>query len=573
MGFPKLLIVGIDGGTLDLIRPWAREGKLPVFKRLLETGVQADLRSTVPPVTPTAWTSLMTGRNPGKHGLFHFIEFQPGSYDLRYTNARSRLCDTVWKTLNESGYMTGVINVPMTYPPEPVQGFMISGLDTPFESKECTHPAELYSELKTKFGRVSPQIQHLGNLRTNKQRNKLLKDVSELDNHFFKLADYLLRISPVDVAMVVFTSIDTLQHFFWHYLDESHPKHDAVGATRYHDAILKGYQRVETYLDHFLNMLPKEASIVLLSDHGFRAFVPRTLFINRILEEHGFLTFREGADKSLHPNALLSKLLKRMDAILRKTLTSRQKARIAGRFPVLRKKWESRLTNLPMIDWNKTKAYAHETLFSSSGIFVNVEGLRPLGSVRPGPDYERTVDSIVETLYRLRDPLSGKKLLNHVYRREEIYWGPFAEHAPDLIIPWWDDPTLIIGHSSRLRTPRRVVEYDTEAKVSSGQWTGTHSLNGLLVMCGPPFESNKKLSEAHIIDIAPTILYLLGVPIPTDMDGSILFDAIRDDVKKRTRVSKRKGGESAVTSGSERTYTDEEAETIRARLKSLGYIE
>jgi predicted AlkP superfamily phosphohydrolase/phosphomutase len=212
---PRVFIIGLDSATWDLLRPWAAEGRLPNLARLTKEGVSGTLKSAIPPLTPPAWTSFMTGKNPGKHGLYHFIEPRPGGYELRYTNARSRMARTVWQIMGESNLKVGVINVPMTYPPEPVSGYMISGMDAPAGSTSITHPPELFAELAQHFDRVSKQVRYLGYLKTDERRDAVLQALDEADQHYLRLTTYLLERHPVDVAMIVFTSTDTVQHFFF----------------------------------------------------------------------------------------------------------------------------------------------------------------------------------------------------------------------------------------------------------------------------------------------------------------------------------------------------------------------
>ncbi|MDQ1335907.1 MAG: hypothetical protein QG552_2857, partial [Thermodesulfobacteriota bacterium] len=245
---PKVLIIGIDGATLDLIEPWAKEGKLPTFKRLLEEGAHGDLKSTFPPLTAAAWTSFMSGKNPGKHGLYDFIEPQPGSYEVRYTNARSRLTKTIWQILSDAGMKVGIINVPMTYPPEAVNGYMISGLDAPENSRSITFPPALYQELEETFGKVSQTVRYLGYLKNDERRERVLKSLAEMDEHYLRLTRYLMRKHPVDVMMLVLTSTDSVQHFFWHYMDANHPHHDPADAT-FGSAILRVYQRIDGIIE------------------------------------------------------------------------------------------------------------------------------------------------------------------------------------------------------------------------------------------------------------------------------------------------------------------------------------
>jgi predicted AlkP superfamily phosphohydrolase/phosphomutase len=571
---PKILIIGLDGATFDLIKPWAAEGKLPTFERLLQQGVHGELTSTIPPVTAPAWTSFMTGKNPGKHGLYHFIEPRPGSYEMRYTNARSRLAKTIWQILNESGISVGVLNVPMTYPPDRLNGYMISGMDSPEDSTAITNPPELYQELQERFGKVSPQIRYLGYLKTDQRREGVLKGLEEMDAHYLQLTDYLLKKYPVDVAMVVFTSVDTVQHFFWQYMDRTHPQHDAVGAAKYGEAILRVYQRVDEIIAKLIGSLPEDTAVLLMSDHGFHPTSARIVHINRYLFDLGLLRLHDSSQQWYHPQTLIQATIKRVDTVLRRTLTPHQKAKVSRMFPGLRNMWESHYAGLSNIDWAQTKAYCYEILTFPSCVWINVKGLRPQGIVDPGAGYEQRMRFITDKLYELKDPMTGQQLISRVYRKQEIYHGPYLDQAPDLTLAWWDGITLLGKPSFTQDGHESVVSFTGGRPISAGEWGGTHALHGILVFRGKPFHKGKKLEQVEIVDLAPTLLHILGLPIREDMDGRVLHEAFKAEFAAAHGIATRIRGDSDdEASPQERTYSDAEAVKVEERLRGLGYIE
>jgi predicted AlkP superfamily phosphohydrolase/phosphomutase len=571
---PKILIIGLDGATFDLIKPWAAEGKLPTFERLLQQGVHGELTSTIPPVTAPAWTSFMTGKNPGKHGLYHFIEPRPGSYEMRYTNARSRLAKTIWQILNESGISVGVLNVPMTYPPDRLNGYMISGMDSPEDSTAITNPPELYQELQERFGKVSPQIRYLGYLKTDQRREGVLKGLEEMDAHYLQLTDYLLKKYPVDVAMVVFTSVDTVQHFFWQYMDRTHPQHDAVGAAKYGEVILRVYQRVDEIIAKLIGSLPEDTAVLLMSDHGFHPTSARIVHINRYLFDLGLLRLHDSSQQWYHPQTLIQATIKRVDTVLRRTLTPHQKAKVSRMFPGLRNMWESHYAGLSNIDWAQTKAYCYEILTFPSCVWINVKGLRPQGIVDPGAEYEQLMRFITDKLYELKDPMTGQQLISQVYRKQEIYHGPYLDQAPDLTLAWWDGITLLGKPSFTQDGHEPVVSFTGGRPISAGEWGGTHALQGILVFRGKPFHKGKKIEQVEIVDLAPTLLHILGLPIREDMDGRVLHEAFKAEFAAAHRIATRIRGDSDdEASPQERTYSDAEAVKVEERLRGLGYIE
>ncbi len=562
---PKVLIIGLDGATFDNIRPWAEAGRLPTFARLMKEGVHGALRSSIPPITAPAWTSFMTGKNPGKHGLYNFVEPQPGSYKIRYANARSRVGRTLWEILSAASLRVGSINVPMTYPPDPVNGYMISGMDSPEGSTAITHPPELYAELATKFDRVSKQIRYLGFLKTDERRDSVIETLREADDHYVRMTEYLLAAHPTDVAMVVFTSTDTVQHFFYHYMDESHPQFDGAGAARYKDAIFDVYLRMDHAIARLMNGLAEDGTLVLMSDHGFHASSGRVVHLNRYLEDLGLLR-RSG--KSLSGAARPA--MKVVDKLLRESLPPQWKARIADRFPSLRRKWESQYGGFADVDWKNTRAFCYEVLTFPPGIWINRKGVHPDGIVADGAEYEELLDLITAKLYELKDPVTGQRLITRVLRKEEAYHGSQLAQAPDLSLAWWEGVSFVAKQSS---DSRAAVEYRGGQPIAAGEWSGVHAMDGIYLFHGKSFRRGLTL-DSEITDVTPTLLYLLGQPVPEDIDGRVLLEAFTEEHTARHGLpARRDSGSGDSSKRTERTYSEDESDQVAERLRGLGYIE
>src|SRR6266513_3118045 len=166
------------------------EGSMPNLAKLVNAGVSGKLESVLPPITPPAWTSFMTGKNPGKHGIFHFVEAGVDSYEMDYANGGSRRSPTVWKLLNSAGFSTGTMNIPFTFPPEPLDGFQISGLDTPSDTSQLTPPPELQTELADRFGKINHDLRFLGYMSTDERRGRVLDEMKKLDEQWTEAALY-----------------------------------------------------------------------------------------------------------------------------------------------------------------------------------------------------------------------------------------------------------------------------------------------------------------------------------------------------------------------------------------------
>ncbi|MBI5192029.1 MAG: alkaline phosphatase family protein [Nitrospirae bacterium] len=570
-GKPKIFIIGIDGGTFDLIEPWVNEGLLPNFARLMKEGYWGNLESTMPPITAPAWTSFMTGKNPGKHGLFHFIEPEPGRYEMRYTNALSRRAKTLWAILNEAGLSTGVFNVPMTYPPEKLNGYCISGLDAPEESSRIFYPESLYKELQKTFNRKKLGflgVQFLGETRSDNKRDQFIKRSMEVEDFKTDMILHLMETHPTDVVMMVFRATDHFQHLFWHFMDPAHPRFDAVGAIKYNNAILKIYQNVDMNIQRILSSLSDDTSVVMLSDHGAGATPQRVFYVNRFLQEIGMLHLKGGNNRDA---GLINYGVKKMDKVLRTFLPSDTKATLVNNFPTLRRKWEERSTLFSSIDWSKTRAYCHEVLTNPSNICINVKGKMPEGIVNPGKEYKEIIENIREQLYSLKEPRSNEQVIKKVYTKEELYNGPYLEEAPDLTLAWWEENSFV-GRPSFGVTCKGSVDY-VEDKISTGtEWSGTHKMNGVFLLKGPGFKKDTGKYNASIMDLTPTLLYRMGVPVPRDMDGRVLKEAFTDDFISSNPV-KYSDNSGSQFEQQEVTYEDDEAEMVKARLRDLGYVQ
>ncbi|MGH7981994.1 MAG: alkaline phosphatase family protein [Candidatus Udaeobacter sp.] len=567
---PKAVVIGLDAATWTIIRPWMAEGGMPNLSKLMRAGVSGKLESILPPITPPAWTSFMTGKNPGKHGIFHFVETEHGGYAMNYANATSRRSPTVWKLLNNAGYSVGTMNIPFTYPPEPLNGFQISGMDTPSETSPFIHPPELREELVKHLGGIQLDIRFLGAMSTDERRNKVLAEMEQMDNQWTKAALYLLENHPQDVMMFVFMSIDTVQHYFWQHMDKEHFLHDPKRAPKFGDAVRKVYERLDAAAGQIIDRLPPETAVFVVSDHGGGPVVDRTIFLNRYLAQLGLLHYDEKTTSGIR--SLGKKLLRVSFSMLRSTLSSRQKSWLARLFPKTRQKSEMAYSSFTSIDWSRTKAYCSEVLASPPCIWINLKGVKPQGIVDPGA-YDALVTFIIEKLAELKDPRTGKPVINRVYRRNEIFHGPFAHEGADLVLDWWSEDSLFSSQPSFPEDTGKPALIIREHRPSEkSEWGGTHRLNGILIARGSGFRSGAEIANARLIDIAPTLLHLLGVPVPEDMDGKVLASAFQPDFLLARPI---RSGAASGTSATDRPsgYTDEEAAKVEERLQALGYLE
>jgi len=568
MPSPGLFIVGLDAATWDLLAPWIEGGELRNIAELVRESARGDIQSSIPPLTPPAWTTFMTGCNPGRHGIYNFMEPREGSYAMRYSNAGSRKARTLWRLLNDAGHTTGVINVPFTYPPEHLDGFQISGMDTPSESSAFIHPPELRAELEREIGALSLEIRYLGAMSNDSRRDAVLEGMRKLDEQWTRVALHAIEKRPCDVMMVTFMSIDTVQHYFWHYMDPAHFLHDPKGAARYSDAIKQVYQRLDESLGRIVARLPEDCTVLVVSDHGGGPVSDRVVYLNRHLARLGLLAYKPQA-----AGGLAARATRRLYETARGRLGSDQKKWLAEKFPALREKFENAATSYANIDWSRTKAYCSEVLAYPPSIFLNMKGDRPEGIVAE-EEREDLIRLLTEKMSELTDPRDDSKIIARVYRREELFQGECAAQGPDLVLDWWSSKGFSACPSLAEEQDGPVVKIRERAPMREPEWSGTHRLHGVLIARGPAIQPGAKIQGARLEDMMPTILYLMDAPIPAGLDGRILTEMIKPEYLREHPAKGGKSGAPVETLETPKTpYSDEEAAEVEERLKALGYVD
>jgi predicted AlkP superfamily phosphohydrolase/phosphomutase len=561
----SVFVLGLDGATFDLMLPWIEQGHLPALGGLVESGAWSRLRSTIPPHTPCAWSSFLTGKNPGKHGLFEFSEPIPNSYEYRFTNASSRRGESLWSILGNAGLRVGVINVPMTYPPEPVNGYLVSGLDTPHQYSRFTYPDELRRELLSMGYQID--LQHMGNMRTDARRDQLLRALCEMETIRTRALEGLSARQQSDFTMIVYTATDRVQHHFWHYMDQSHDRYDATGAERYRNAIRDVYIHLDKLIASILHRIDDNTVVVVMSDHGFGPASNMRLRLNQALANRGLLRFAQqgNAGRTMRGAAGV------LDRTLRSILSPRIKHLLAGMLPGVRAWFEN--MDEAKVDWSQTVAYTNEAYRTSPAIWLNRAGGRPHGTVMDESQSEEAMEATIRSLTDLRDPATGQPVVSHVYRTRDLYHGPFTSNAPDLLPSWWEDGFLL--EQSRPGSGTELAWRRSQDPIQGGvEFTGSHRLDGVFVMAGGPTKRGHAFTGADITDLAPTVLYLMGVPIPGDMDGRPLLEALDPAFVENHPPRFDEVNEPApAVSRSSDGFTCQEEELVADRLRSLGYIE
>jgi len=501
----RVLVIGIDGAPPDLVFKWAEEGCLPNIKKLMGSGSYGRLRSTIPPHSGPAWTSFMTGVNPGKHGIYDFYRFRQDSRNvdgIEVVTTADRKKKTLWRILSEHGKKVGVINVPQTYPVERVNGFIVSGFLTPGEHVEFTYPKELKKELLSRFNYSINLSDAVYNDAENK--DMFIREVLEITDKRWRTTKYLMIKYDWDFFMTVFTESDRIQHFFWKYMDRNHPAYEEN--ERYGNFIKDYYKTLDKYIGDIVKTAGEDTITIIMSDHGQTGNY-KTFNVNDFLIQIGMLKLKKSKNVK---TAFISREGIR-DLILRLGLEN-----IKNRLPqklkdTVKRRLPSKLNRISNCDWSGTKAFSFGF---GGGIFINLKDRQPYGIVT-AEEYDTIVELIKNELKNVHDPENGTPIVEKIYRKEELYSGPYLSDAPDLVF------VLKNGY-----TPSTYIQGTTFSTVKYGR-SGNHSPYGIIICSGPGI-SHAQI-EARIVDIAPTILHMFGLPVPRYMDGRVLTEIFQQD--------------------------------------------
>jgi predicted AlkP superfamily phosphohydrolase/phosphomutase len=540
----RVLVIGIDGGTFDLLRPWAEQGHLPHFGRLLREGASGLLESTLPPVTSPAWPTFATGVNPGKHGVFDFIRPAGGEFEL--VNSNSIKSPTLWRILSDAGRRVGVINVPVTYPPSPVNGFLVAGMLSPHNGR-FTYPADLLEPYREKLGpyRIAPSVQY-------KEGNEgdFVADLLDLVDQRGAYGLQLMRDQPWDFFMVHFQASDVLQHALWKFVDPSHPRHDPHAAERFVPTMRSVFERIDTYIGQMLERLEDDTTVIVMSDHGFGP-LHWVVNLNLLLLDAGLLHLKQGA------------FTRARAGLFRAGLTPASVWHLIERAGLQNYVWQvskstrnkvvSKFLSFDDVDWSRTQAYS---MGHVGQVFVNLRGRELHGIVEPGAEYEAVQQRVADVLGNLTHPVTGRGLVDRIVPGDQVAHGPHAGHAPDLHV-------VLDGYRA-IAFPLFAADGRHVTRQIRGD-SGCHRSHGILVAWGAGVRPGT-VEGARILDLAPTILHLLGLPVPDEMDGDVLTSAFAV-----TRpVLYERGSGSSQDAGSDLSAA--ESAEVEDRLRALGYL-
>ncbi len=549
-------LIGLDGATFDLILPWAAAGELPTLAGLLEEGAWGPLASTIPPVSFPAWSTLMTGANPGRHGILDFTQRLPGRYQVAFINATYRRLPTLWHYASQAGRRVAALGFPATYPPEPLNGLMVSGFDAPVTTaidRRCVYPPARYDDVAS-YPLTGFQEVHVGPGWRQRARAHLLESIERRTE--IALA---LQKEPWDLFALHYGESDTVAHHFWAFHDPASPRYDPAGAEQFQDTILQVYRALDRALGRLLAARPEGTIVAIVSDHGSGGAGEWIVHLNRWLEERGWLRFTGGSPRPV------AGALRRLGLALP---AGWQEWAFRGPLHPFVHRLESQ-ARLGGIDWKKTVAFSEE-VNTLPGVWLNVRGREPAGTVTP-EEYERLRGELCAALEGWKHPESGAPLLRRAWRREDLYQGPYVHLAPDIVL----EPALDRGYSVTLLSsrgrpgpPLQQLAPSARLGAKGGSMNGSHRPLGILLLTGPGVRRGARLEGASLADVAPTALAVLGIDPSVGLDGQVLQEAFLPGIIQEEGVSA-----AAPAPATPQEYLPEEEEAIRRRLQGLGYRE
>ena len=507
----RVLIIGIDGATFNIINPLLSDNKLPTFQKIINQGIHGILNSSLPLHSATGWTSLVTGKNSGKHNVYDLYEKFNGSYNRRVINKQNVKTKTLWDILGEHNRKSVVMNIPVTYPPTKINGIMVSGMLTP-PGELFTYPEHLSEELYNKdyiidiFYHYKDSIEDFVEL--------AFKTISLRKQAFTGL----LKSNDWDFSIVDFTAVDRLQRTIWQRESQ----------------IQKLYIKLDSLIGEILEeTVDDNTYVMIISNHGFKS-ISKKFFVNEWLWESGLLSKKVSTQRASIPDfweyqygyrrnkkTAISKFLattKITKDNIRSLLPDMLCELIKKATPASSRRLFPK-ENL-IINWDYTKAYFSSQF--SQGININLKGREPRGIVKSGKEYEQLRDQVIHELYRLKDPQTFENVIDEVYRGEDIFFGEYEKNAPDIVfVPHNYNYVL----EPNKRTSKNCICYAHDDFPVFSQ----PDSDGIFLMTGPRIKKGIDTTKLKIFDIAPTVLSILDIPVPTDMDGTVMSDVLECD--------------------------------------------
>ncbi len=545
----KVLIIGLDGATFDVINPLIEEGLMPNLAKLIERGASGSLLSTIPPISGPAWLSLATGMKPEKTSVYDFCNRKDNSYRLQGITSADYAGRAIWDYLSKANKQVGILNYPICIHPYTVNGFMTAGfLASP--NGEFTFPADLKQELNELVGGEYELSVPYHNARYD-DTELFLNDIKRVLSKKLRTTAYLLREKQWDFFWVVISETDWLQHIMWRHLDENHPLYQGQKSIKLQQSFKEFWKLIDKSIGQFVEIVGNDTNIIIHSDHGFGS--NEGIFkLNAWLEREGYLVRGQWLGRALHhvrkvvcsSGTAIARGVK-LDKFFSKLYDSGKKVKKELMFGVLEQ-----------IDLKKSTAFDPGHTIPFGGIYVN--------------------DYLVDTPEEKRK-LAGEiaKKLNDWGVKNNVKVEIWQDHDFDKQLSY-KGPDLLVGIDNWkcVMLKDRFDGELYERRPHSTRHTGSHRMNGIFVAAGPDIQKGI-VDHVHICDIAPTLLYLFDEPIPSEIDGQVIKDIFTTEYLNNNSVRFQTNSpdyKCPVDSSAVKKLTTEEQDNIQRQLKDLGYM-
>jgi len=484
----QTILLGLDGATFTVLEPLWQNGTMPFLREFGINGVRAKLQTIIPPLTAPAWTSLVTGRSPGHHGIFDFrrITHTSASMQERMATSTDVQSETLWAMVGRHGRQVASLNFPVMYPSCPVKGYAIAGW-TPYKHlRKAFYPPDFYDKLialpgfdmRTLGIDIEQERKAIQVLPKDQYEDWILHHIRR-EERWLEVVQFLIHNAHCDLVAPLFDGPDKIQHLCWRFIDPNFRAADASPWERkVSELCLSYFRRLDEILAKIVGLVERDASVFIVSDHGFGPTI-ELFYINAWLQQEGYLEWVAAMPYDNEDKMVMA---------------------------------ESTRSIAPTLDWATTKACALGS--GSNGIYIKVAH----GQGEPGVPFEEYYsfrDQLKQKLLAYVDPQTGKPVVTRVFTREEVYPGPEMERAPDLTVQLRDGGFVSILNSDQPVKPRKEV-------------MGTHHPEGIFFAAGPGIRRNLVVPTLSILDIAPLVLYSMGLPIPSDLEGRVPINIFED---------------------------------------------
>jgi predicted AlkP superfamily phosphohydrolase/phosphomutase len=531
------VLIGLDGATFSVLDPYVDRGVMPFLGELAQRGSRGVLRSIMPPLTPPAWTSLVTGKHPGQHGVFDFFQKEePGSIYFAFASSQDVRSETIWTLASDQGRRIISLNFPLMFPAPAVEGSVVPGGMMPWRQLRLgCHPPGLFDRLKQlpdfeprEMLDMELEIKAIDGCPEDEYAEWVELHIRR-ERRWAQVLRHLMEEDPADLVAIMFDGVDKLQHLCWRFIDPAcRPERPTAWEQEMIDRCERYFRSLDGLIREIVDLAGPEATVVLASDHGFGP--TRDVFhVNSWLEREGYLAWADddhGAPDRRDTDVGFAEMTRHVHAL----------------------------------DWSRTLAYAATP--SSQGINI-VE--RVPGTDNPLPEDVRAKIALelAEALIELRRPSDHRPLVDEVWTREQAFAGPFEELGPDLSMVLADGGTISILPS------QTIVARRPEPR-------GHHRWEGIFFAAGPGIRAGARVDELSIVDVAPLLLHQLGLPVPDDMTGRVPVEILEPEELER-RPPRRVPATSSpppppVPQGKLELDPEEQA-AVLDRLRALGYVE